>query len=334
MNTKTIYLTLLTALVAAGCARRGDEAAAPPPAPLVERVVSGSISVELSINPPVVSLEQDTILTITTTAPSEMEIRLPPSLQDRLDGFIEAGYFDIPERETNGSTVRERRIRLTPLAADRWRIAPFIVNTIDNSYSPPLDGWLHTPALRLAIRQPESTANTVTFQPRLLWIAPDAAAMLRIALRYILYGMAGLLIIFAAYRLRRAVVLWRMSPRERALRELQALMQRDLIGRQQVKQFYLELTMIVRRYIERAHAIRAPEQTTEEFLLAVAGDARFSAATLARLKDFLEASDLVKFAGSRPAPAAIDNAARTAREYIEHDRISGETRSAVKGVQP
>lgn len=333
MKTKTIYLTLLTALLIAGCARRGDEAAAPPPAPLVERVVSGNISVEMSINPPVVNLEQDTILTITTSAPSEMEIRLPVSLQDRLDGFLEAGSFDIPERETNGHTVRERRIRLTPLAAERWRIAPFIVNTVDNSHSPPLDGWLHTPAVRLAIRQPESAAKTISYQPRLLWIAPNAKAMLRMAMRYAIYVMVVFAIIYAAYRLRRAVILWRMSPRERALRELQELMGRDLIGRQQVKQFYLELTMIVRRYIERAHAIRAPEQTTEEFLQAVAGDSRFSAATLARLKDFLEASDLVKFAGSRPAPASIDNASHTAREYIEHDRISDTPLTDEKEVQ-
>ena len=333
MKAKIIYLTLLTTLAAAGCARRGDEAAALPPAPLVEHVVSGNISIELSIAPPVVNLEQDTILTITATAPSEMEIMLPNSLQDRLDGFIEADSFDIPDRTTNGRTVRERRIRLTPLAAERWRIAPLIVNTIDNSHSPPLDGWLNTPAIRLAVQEPESRAETVKFQPQLLWIAPDAAAMLRMAMRFIMYALFAALIIFAAYRLRRAFILWRMSPRERALRELLELMQRDLIGRRQIKQFYLELTMIVRRYIERAHAIRAPEQTTEEFLQAVADDRRFSAATLTRLKDFMEASDLVKFAGDHPAPDAIDNATHTAREYIEHDRISGEPRSAAKGVK-
>jgi hypothetical protein len=110
-----------------------------------------------------------------------------------------------------------------------------------------------------------------------------------------------------------------MSPRERALRELSALLAKDLIAHDQPKEFYLELTMIVRRYIERQHAIRAPEQTTEEFLVAVSQDSRFPPPVLMRLRAFLEAADLVKFATHRPAPESAREATGTAKEYIQTD---------------
>jgi len=117
----------------------------------------------------------------------------------------------------------------------------------------------------------------------------------------------------------RAVKLRRMSPRERALYELAELLARDLLGREQIKDFYFELTMIVRAYIERAHTIRAPEQTTEEFLLAVSRDSRFSPAVVGQLRTFLQAADMVKYAAFRPDQPTVNQALSTARNYIETD---------------
>ena len=124
---------------------------------------------------------------------------------------------------------------------------------------------------------------------------------------------------FVGRRIRRTIRLQRMSPKERALHELAELIAKDLIARRQLKEFYSEITLIVRRYIERAHAIRAPEQTTEEFLLAVTHDPRFSREILLKLQVFLQTADLVKFAAFHPDPAAVDGTVATARDYIETD---------------
>jgi hypothetical protein len=150
-----------------------------------------------------------------------------------------------------------------------------------------------------------------SFRTVALWTAMAAAGV-------------GLLFLLAKLlrKVRRQVQLMRMSPRERALTELAELMAKDLIRKDRVKDFYLELTMIVRRYIERAHAIRAPEQTTEEFLAAVSRDPRFSREVVAKLKAFLEAADLVKFAAHRPPEPDIRRSTGTAREYIETDAAS------------
>ena len=119
-----------------------------------------------------------------------------------------------------------------------------------------------------------------------------------------------------------------MSPRERALRELNELLARDLIGHGRVKDFYIELTMVVRRYIERRHAIRAPEQTTEEFLIAVRDDPRFRDDAGRKLGEFLKAADLVKFAAHRPSGEDVNAATSTARRYIEADAARDEDETA------
>ena len=84
-----------------------------------------------------------------------------------------------------------------------------------------------------------------------------------------------------------------------------------------VKQFYVELTAIVRRYIERTKGIRAPEQTTQEFLLEISRRKDFPAEQSRRLKSFLEAADLVKFAAHQPREEDIEESFRRARAFAD-----------------
>ena len=83
-----------------------------------------------------------------------------------------------------------------------------------------------------------------------------------------------------------------------------------------VKQFYVELTGIVRRYIERTTNVRAPEQTTDEFLRGTADHPSFPADERTKLQHFLEAADLVKFAGHQPATEDIDASLQRARTFV------------------
>jgi hypothetical protein len=204
----------------------------------------------------------------------------------------------------------------------------------DHSRSPAETGWFPTRPLLFdpipPIKGKAGKDIEAVLSP--VWIHPPA----KMVLLYIVIILGGIGLLFVLWKLlrkvHRTIRLMRMSPRERALHDLAELLAKDLIGRNLVKEFYLELTLIVRQYIERAHAIRAPEQTTEEFLVAVSHDPRFNPDTVKKLKLFLEAADLVKFAAYRPAPDAIDKATSTAREYVETDAEDRE--SAANGKQP
>jgi hypothetical protein len=62
--------------------------------------------------------------------------------------------------------------------------------------------------------------------------------------------------------------------------------------------------------------VRAPEQTTREFLRAIQGHPSFDETRRERLRAFLESADLVKFAGHEPETAAIEASVARAREFL------------------
>lgn len=110
-----------------------------------------------------------------------------------------------------------------------------------------------------------------------------------------------------------------MSPIERAWAELDRLLKKGLPGRGRYKDFYVELTMVVRRYVQRRYGIRAPHLTTQEFFDELRTRAPQSTARFAELRRFLDAADLVKFAGVQATPEMADDATARARNYLETD---------------
>ena len=104
--------------------------------------------------------------------------------------------------------------------------------------------------------------------------------------------------------------------------DLHPLINKVLPCRGRYNDFYVELTMVVRRYVQRKYGIKAPHLTTEEFLREVAGDAsRVSGLTsnVLSLRKFLESADMVKFAGVEATPEMADEATDSARGYLKSD---------------
>jgi hypothetical protein len=108
----------------------------------------------------------------------------------------------------------------------------------------------------------------------------------------------------------------RLTPEEIAHAALAALLQENLPARGLIKEFYLRLTGVVRQYIEDTTGIRAPEQTTEEFLRDMRSQSAFPPEQSVRLAEFLEAADMVKYAGQQPQSDQIGEAILRAQEFV------------------
>lgn len=108
-----------------------------------------------------------------------------------------------------------------------------------------------------------------------------------------------------------------------AREQLRLLRAERLVEQGLVAEFFFRLTGIIREYIERRFAVRAPEQTTEEFLAAAQGHPALGVRYGRLLTDFLEAGDLVKFARYRPGTAEIDRAFETAEAFVEQRAVDG-----------
>lgn len=321
MQLFSLVLTLAGIFTLVGCHKPSTSTATQAPSPAIS-ITNRQDRVELvmTVTPGAVDMTRDQILEIAASYPSEMDVTIP-AMEDRCEGFISNQTIDDPPTSVGGTTRIRRRYLLTPSLASEYRIAPAAITFTDKGHTPPRSGWFPSPPVTLPSPTVHALAGetpTWAMQPR--WIRPSAR---EIAMKSfsILILLASLFLLWKiSKRLRRQIRLMVMSPRERALFELKELLSSDLIARQEFKEFYVRLTRIVRQFIERRHGIRAPEQTTEEFLAAISKDNRFPDPVAKRLKAFLHASDLVKFAAHTPDNTAIDDVTATARDYIESDR--------------
>jgi len=101
-----------------------------------------------------------------------------------------------------------------------------------------------------------------------------------------------------------------------ALAALARLRARRLPEEGAFKEYYSALTDIVRAYLEGRYHVRAPEMTTEEFLVTSSHDGRLSVAHRRLLGEFLGESDLVKFARYRPSLADSERAYGAAERFV------------------
>jgi len=102
-----------------------------------------------------------------------------------------------------------------------------------------------------------------------------------------------------------------------ALKELD---NKQLIEKNQIKEFYYELSNILRHYIEDRFKLKAPERTTEEFLHELNNDKSFPEKYRALLKKFLTESDLVKFANYSATTDNAHNAENRTIEFIDETK--------------
>ncbi len=140
----------------------------------------------------------------------------------------------------------------------------------------------------------------------------NAAEILPFALGAVVLGLAGyLLYLWIKKRKRKTTGIAPEIPSEPedviALRELARLREEKPWLHRQVKLYYIRMTEILRRYIERRYDIMAMEQTTDEILATMKKTANGSAG-LQRLSGILKLADLVKFA--KVIPDDEENAAQ------------------------
>ena len=135
-------------------------------------------------------------------------------------------------------------------------------------------------------------------------------------------GAAGIIAVagFWLYlRRKRAAELVRIfkPAHEIAYERLRALVKEDLVKKGKIKEFYEQISDILRHYIEHRFNIRAPERTTEEFLIELATADVLGANDKADLEEFLKHCDLVKFAKHSPTTEQIQKTFNLVKNFIE-----------------
>lgn len=148
--------------------------------------------------------------------------------------------------------------------------------------------------------------------------------------KYALFIVAGLLVIgLIVYAIWRYIKKQRIQqpapvvkpkpkikPHITALKELEKLRQKKLCEQGRTKEYYTELTDIVRKYIDDQWNIGALEMVTTEILDALK-NTEIHEEVLKRLYQAFSTADLVKFAKFTPMPIDDDLAFKNSKEFVE-----------------
>ncbi|MCR9227292.1 MAG: BatD family protein [Flavobacteriaceae bacterium] len=112
-----------------------------------------------------------------------------------------------------------------------------------------------------------------------------------------------------------------LPPYDRALMELKKLENSRYLIQDEYKQYYSELTDIVRSYLEEDVHVTAMESTTSELItklemLRDAGEIKLEDETIQQFQKILQTADLVKFAKNKPASSVAEQDRKLVEEIV------------------
>jgi hypothetical protein len=310
----------------AGCNGGAEQkdAAAPSKSELLEKTAEkGPVKLTVRLSPKEPRLSDLIQLDVIVTAPLDVEVK-PPPFGKSLGEFAINDYIEKASKTENDTRTRTFHYVLEPQQTGRHLIRSIAVEFTDKrktTDSKAAAGSVETEPLDVVVTSPEdgNAADLANLAP----MAPPVELPRHLPPVWVLaltsLGLCAL-IVFLAYWRTRAVKLTekiiQRTPEEIAKLELAALLAENLPEKGLYKEFYVRLTGIVRRYIERTTGIRAPEQTTEEFLRDMHFRKIFPAVRAEQLASFLEAADMVKYAGLQPGQRQIEEAIARAQEFV------------------
>ncbi len=306
---------------------------------IILRSEKGPVDLQIRLWPKEPRLSDLVELEIEVGAEADVVVR-PPAFGDAVGDFLVRDYSERTPRKGTEKSKPNRRLfyyQLEPVFTGVHLIRSIAIEFTDNrenSEKKTESVWIESEPIEVKI-----TSEIGDQVPSLSNLEPMVSP---IAIRDLTawWWLAGVLLIVtscAAYFLRsrskvKATDVYQPTPEEIAHSQLASLLAEDLPSQGMFKDFYLRLTGIVRHYIEGITSLRAPEQTTEEFLREMGQKEIFSNEQSKGLKEFLEAADMVKYAAQRPDASQVESSIHRAKEFIDMKPLVADTNAAGKGT--
>lgn len=297
----------------------------------------GPVVATVSLTPAEPRLGDPLQLTLVVQAEAEVTVDMP-AFGDALGRFDIVDFSPRQEIAEDGGTRASQRYTLQVSMSGRQRIPALRIEFLDER-----DGQSAKPRELLTDELGFTVASVLPEGPISAELRParPALAELRgpwlqrnwpwLAVALVLLAAAGAGVLLW---LRRAEQRARLTAYDRALARLQRLERRGLPRTAELDGWYVELSDIVRRYIEARFGLRAPELTTEEFLLEAGRSAQLNKPHRDLLSAFLERCDRVKFARYSPGEAESQEALGLARRFLQDTADAGDADAAAPPMRP
>ena len=338
--TALLYAAFLTSC--GGTGNPEAEALGPKGNAIAKEYRRGPFCARLLADKDAMSIAESVVLTIEAEVEEGFETELP-RFGDKLGEFGIRDYREDPPRLTPGNKILSKKTyTLEPFLSGDYTISPMQVRfrkKADGSAG----GESNTSDERLW--EHEITTEEITIQVNSLMEkdheqlalnpikGPVALPAKPISPLFILLGLgvAGVIAgaAFLLFRRKTAANRRQAAPaipaHELAYRQLQEILDEQLIERGDIKLFFSRISDVLRGYIENRFGLQAPRRTTEEFLSDISRDAPFSAEQKGLLTAFLRDCDLVKFAEHTPSQEEISRAIDSCKAFIDATRGGAES---------
>ncbi len=297
------------------------------PEPLQRRTRVGPVEVIVRLEPPAPVIGDTLELTLEVRAEDGIEL-LMPEFGESLDRFAIIDFAPSERVDSDGYTVATQRYTLGAPFSGEHDIPPIMVEFVDRrpGKRPAPEGEdayeIVTERIPFEVASvspgkvskdmapPLGELDALNPPSRLRWPALTGLGVLALG--------AGILI-FRFVR-RQQGKTRRRDAYEIAHAQLAALMARRRPAAEAIDAFFVELSGIVRRYLEDRFELRSPELTTEEFLDVASGSPDLNDDHRRFLRDFLRSADMVKFARFVPGANEIEEALEAATRFVEQTR--------------
>jgi hypothetical protein len=321
-------LVLLAAVVLAGgsCAKRQKADAVKWDAEV--KAANGPVEVKVRVNKKEITLADTFTVELEATAQDGYEVTMPKA-ETLMKDFGLRDWKDEGKRlDDKGRVVRTVQCELDPIVSGKYEIPAVEFSFRKTAASDPNEAAktytvttepIEVEVISLLAKDPNWKPEIADIEPVMemprqygnLWWWVGGCAVVAIA------AGAWLMLRKKNGKGFAAVMI---PAHELAYQRLRDLVAEDLVTQGMIKEFYERISNILRHYIEDRFDLRAPEQTTEEFLFELSSTSALEGADKERLKEFMTHCDLVKFAKFQPDAAQIQRTFDLVKQFIEKTR--------------
>jgi hypothetical protein len=299
----------------------------PPKDAIDKSIENGPVKVEVRVWPAKPTLDDAIYLRLDVTAPAGISVDAPfqEAGDQRMGRFRVRDFAQDLQRAPDGGQHRVQTYTLEAPGSGKHRVPPLRLEMVDarkDASTKPQE--ILTEEVPLDVAPVKEAAVGAELKGPAGALDPDVGGTPWLLVLVIASGIAvlgsGTVLLYraAAARARKAM---QRSAYDDAIAKLHALEARGAPSAEIADAWFVELSAIVRAYLERRYEIRAPELTTEEFLSEAANASRLSGEHRALLTQFLERCDRVKFAGYRPEAQESMDTLAAARAFVEDTRL-------------
>ena len=232
--------------------------------------------------------------------------------------IVEKGKIDTIN--AGGRTTYRQRLLITGFDSGLYKIPPFQFTVIPNSGAPYV---AVTDSFNLLVNTVAVDTNKA-FKPikNIIFVKAGWLDYIGYIIAAVVFVILGILV--ALYFIKnKKVQIVKAAPvislQDQALKLLAELEEKQLWQKNQVKEYYVTLTDIVRGYIEERFKTPALELTTDDLLYKVKLHKELQP-YLTILSVILNTADLAKFAKGQPLPQEHFDAMENAKKFIDSSR--------------